>query len=206
MEKLCVAGERVGLFDRIDDHRQFANRALRAHGPDGARNVFGLREKIADHENHRAGRGGQRGRQRGLRRPPESLVARDRFGEALDDALRRQGSRKAKQTCALAAAHAKIRESQRQQGGPVDLRDRRQNSTRIASRASDRTRSRPYARPPIRARARKRALHVRSDASRLATTARQRERAEIARRFRLSPPAAGHERRAARSALRDGPR
>ena len=76
---------------------------------------------------------------------------------------------------------------------------------RIASRPNDRTRSRPYARPPTRARARMLAPHARNDASRLATTARRKERGETARRFRPSPLAAGHERHAAPSAPHGGP-
>src|ERR1700730_16825706 len=58
MEKLCVAGERIGLFDWISDHDQFADRSLRAYGANRTRNIVGIREKVADKENHRASRGG----------------------------------------------------------------------------------------------------------------------------------------------------
>ena len=50
MEKLRVAGERIGLLNRIDDHCQFADRSLRADGTDRAGDVFGLREEVADQE------------------------------------------------------------------------------------------------------------------------------------------------------------
>ena len=206
IEKLSVAGERIGLLDRIDDHHQFAERPLRAHRLDCARDVSGSERKSPIKRTIERGAAGSAGGNGGLRGAPESLVGRDRLGEALDDALRRQGSREAEQTGALAAAHAQIGESERQQRGPVDLRRRRQTRARIASTASGRTRSRPYAPLPIRARARRRAPRAPSDASRRATTARRRERAEIARRFRPSRRAAGHERRAARSARRGGPR
>ena len=88
MEELGVARERIGFLDRIGDHHELADRALGAHGLDQA--IFRLREKIADHENHRTRRGGKRGRQRGLGGAVETLVGLDRLGEALDDTLRRQ--------------------------------------------------------------------------------------------------------------------
>ena len=62
MEKLCVAGERIGLLDWINDHHQFADRSLRAHRPHRACDIFGIRQKIANKENHRAWRGGYCGR------------------------------------------------------------------------------------------------------------------------------------------------
>ena len=52
MEKLCVAGERIGFLDWINDHHQFADRSLRAHGADRTRDVVRIREKIADQQNH----------------------------------------------------------------------------------------------------------------------------------------------------------
>ncbi len=124
IEKLGIARERIGLLDRIDDHHQFANRAFGAHGVDRARDVFRLREKISDQQNHRTRRGGKRGRQSGVRGAVQTLVGRDRLGEALDDALRRQWPGESEQSCALAAAHAKVGERQGQQSRPVDFRHR----------------------------------------------------------------------------------
>ena len=166
IKKLGVARERVCFLDRIDDHHDFADRAFRAHCPYRTRHLFRLRKKIAQHEDHRTPRGGQRRGQWDLRRPAESLVGRDRLGEALNDAWRRQRPGEAEKSRALPAANAKIGESQRQQSSAVDLRHRRQSSNRTASRLNDRTRSRPYAPLPIRARVRKRALHAPSGASR----------------------------------------
>src|ERR1700722_2695090 len=125
MEKLCVAEERIGLLDWISDHDQFADRSLRAHGADRARDIVGIREKVANKENHRAWRGGECGRQCSLEGPSESLFGRNRFGKTFDNALRRQWSSEAKQTCALAAAHTKIRERQSQQNRAVNFRSSR---------------------------------------------------------------------------------
>jgi hypothetical protein len=52
----------------------------------------------------------------------------------LDDALRRQWSGEAKQTCALAPAHTKIRESQSQQTRAVNLRRLRETRNELHRR------------------------------------------------------------------------
>ena len=61
MKELDIAGERIGLLDRIDDDDELADRALRG---DGAQRLFGLgglTEKIADEQDERTGAGGRCG-------------------------------------------------------------------------------------------------------------------------------------------------
>src|SRR5262249_32639194 len=58
-------------------------------------------------------------------------VGRDRLGEALNDAWRRQRPGEAEQSRALAPTDAEIGESQRQQGGTVNLRHLRQTRTEL---------------------------------------------------------------------------
>ena len=88
MEKLCVAGERIGLLDRIDDHCQFADRALRAHGPDRRATSSGSERKSPIMRTIERGGAGNAGGNAACE-GPKSLLGRDRFGEALDNALHR---------------------------------------------------------------------------------------------------------------------
>ena len=188
-EKLGVARERVGLLDRIDDHHEFAVAPSALDGPDRPRDLFGSERKSPIRSDHRSRRDGQRRRQRGLR------SAASRSSVAIASAKRSMTPRAAIGRVSPSRPTRSPPRTQRSASASASTAARSifvpaRVSSRKPSTPSGRTRSRPYAPPPIRARARKRGPRAPSAASRRARRLARYERAKLPEGLaRTGPPA-----------------
>ena len=184
--ELHVSRERIGLLDRIDDHARVRRSAPSAATPIRARGFAGSDRKSPSMKDA-CERGGRRSR-----RERRVRGARSRSSVAIASAKR--------STTPASPGAGSVPENRRARRRARTGRRKRARSERLdrSSRsgarlepncieATGRTRSRPYAPIPIRARGRKRAPRAPSGASRPAKRARRKRTGGIARSFRPSP-------------------